>query len=147
MSLKRLQEGARYMLTSWLVGMGNMRMKRLTSIASLFAYVKGSTEIDSETIAKMNAVMALASDESAMTLPIHLSKVIWCDRNGKPLLSMDVLAEAIKTHDSETISSAISDVVAGMPEWLRYSGEADMKADLEKFFNVAPSLIDGVKTA
>lgn len=108
------------------------RMKRLVHNASLGAYLEGSTSLDNATINKLNAVMALGSNDSALKLPVLLSRVIW---DGK-----------VQTHDlsQEAPQSATPDLVAQMttlytqatPKWLRYGEERVIRSDVEKLLSV-----------
>lgn len=95
------------------------RTKRLVGLASLGAHLKGTTSLDDQAISKLNTIMALGSRDSALKLPVQLSKVIW---NGR--------AKDIRPKVESPDQSAVK-VVQDFPRWLRYDDEGTMRADVE----------------
>jgi hypothetical protein len=109
------------------------RIKRLIFLASFSARLEDRTTFDSETLVKLNEVMALCSTEAAMNLPVHLSKVIW---RGKTIHDIVDQAEVTsRASTQERLQRAIEQVLAITPEWLRYGSEARMREDLVRLFN------------
>jgi hypothetical protein len=95
-----------------------VRMKRLFHLASLGAYLKGSTSLDDDTLNKLNTVMALGSNSAALKLPVLLSRTIW---DGK-----------VQHHaqDPDASPSVIT------PKWLSYGEEGLIQRDVEKLVSV-----------
>jgi hypothetical protein len=58
------------------------RTKRLLFLASFFASVKDEKEpsFDDPALQKLNQLMRLSNTDSALKLPVHLSRVIWRGR-------------------------------------------------------------------
>lgn len=94
------------------------RMKRLVHIASLGAYLKGSTNLDDDTLNKLNTVMALGRNKAALKLPVFVSRAIW---DGK------VLMHSQDPNASPSVTT---------PKWLSYGEEGAIQRDVEKLFTV-----------
>lgn len=97
------------------------RTKRLIFLASLTARLKDSTDLSHDTLSRLNQLMVLANSDSAIRLPVQLSRVIWHGNMPKeicdPQLSLNHHIEALK---------------ANMPDWLRYGEDAAIHQDLAK---------------
>lgn len=103
-------------------------MKRLVLWSSLLSAYRRSNEVDNKCVKALNDLLGLAKKESAMALPITVSKVIWEDMDG----AVQVLHDA----DQQTVLSQKSQLrerfIKAIPSWLRYSNEADMGKDFDK---------------
>lgn len=129
-------------LLRWFEGIMPNRTKRLMCLASLSAYMKGSTSLDAETITKLNNVMVLSSEDSALKLPVELSKAIWNGPDGKELISTDVFnLDIIRQRAPTTLRAAVNAVVAGIPSWMRYADDAEMIADVTKLLATSPQVL------
>lgn len=104
------------------------RTKRLIFLASLSARLKGSTSFTRDTVHRLNTVMALASDEASINLPVQLSRVIW---HTPPVMQFDAQElGAILTQDR--LHHLCEEIQQRMPAWLRYSDERSIRHDVEK---------------
>lgn len=115
-----------------------IRTKRLVFVASLTARLKDADAVDSETLKKLNQVMALANSASALKLPIQLSKVIWRGRKSIDILK-DVMVDSAGTTD--TIGKKLTDAVDAMPAWLRYAEACDMEQDVRQLLENRSELL------
>lgn len=109
------------------------RTKRLIFISSLIANIKTDKEFDQKTLHKLNMVMQLASNESALKLPVQLSHAIWHGRD-----TFEKYNSAIPTdHKPEktTIADINHRILEAMPPWLRYGDDAVIEKDLCLLFN------------
>jgi Fic family protein len=122
MNLSSVQEALKKKLTRFLEAKMPRRTKRLTSLASLLAHKKGTTTLDRETIAKLNALMDLGSNDAALKLPVQLSRVIW---NGR------VQPVTVSPTQGQSISQLAVKVMQDFPGWLRYDDEPVIQADVE----------------
>lgn len=109
------------------------RMKRLVYLASLGAYIKGSTSLDDATISKLNKVMALGSNDKALKLPVLLSKAIW-DGKVTPLPHDVYMEHQLGAATVEKVMAHAA--VAGTPKWLRYGEEQLIQNDVEKLLSI-----------
>lgn len=111
----------------------SQRVKRLIFLASFSARIKDQTSFDSDTVHKLNQVMALASEERAIQLPVHLSKVIWQGRTIHDIAECEVLSSS--TFTKERLHQLSTRVLEAMPKWLRYGPEDHMRDDLVKLLD------------
>lgn len=119
----------------WLGALLPKRTKRLMCLASVFAYSRGSTDLDDETIKKLNNVMGLAGEDRAIKLPVHLSRAIWHGPDGKERISTDVLnPDVLKQPDPVNFRRIAEACVAVMPSWIRYGDDREMAEEVEKLF-------------
>lgn len=110
------------------------RTKRLMFLASFFARVKdgqveGEPQIDDPVLEKLNRLMQLSKSDSALKLPIHLSKAIW---RGKTLT--DICGESILADQTspDMIEHATKQIIMAMPKWLRYGRPEDIEKDVRQ---------------
>lgn len=104
------------------------RMKRLACLASLGAYLNGSTSLDADTMSKLNTLMVLGADDSALKLPVYLSKVIWEGKVHEVVLEK----EAVPSGKGQTVTQIATSFIAAMPAWLRYGEESVIREEVEK---------------
>lgn len=114
------------------------RTKRLIFLASFSARIKGQTNFDSETLHKLNKVMALASNDEAVRLPVHLSRAIWRGRTIHEIADQAVLSASF---DKERLQQFASRVLEAMPKWLRYGSDDVIRDDLAKLLTHRSVLI------
>ncbi len=100
------------------------RMKRLILFASLSAKFCGDkTKFNSATLHKLNNVMALSSNDQALALPVHLSKVIWQGDSDREVLYPTAT-------NPEPEDELVNKIINSIPEWLRYSNKKGLREDL-----------------
>lgn len=101
------------------------RTKRLILFASLSARFCGDkSKFNSTTLHKLNSVMALSSEDQALALPVHLSKVIWKTDAGNVMLYPTPQTDAAPAED------LVNSILNEIPSWLRYSNRKGMREDL-----------------
>lgn len=104
-------------------------MKRLVLWASVVSAYRKSTKVDNSCVKALNDLLGLASKESAMSLPITISKVIWKDVDG--------VVQILHDADCPTASSQTAQLrerfIKAIPAWLSYSTDVKMGEDFEKF--------------
>ncbi len=99
------------------------RTKRLVLLSSLYAWLCNTTQFDDKTINKLNKIMELSSQDSALKFPMQLSSVIWHgDGNSTQLYPAPQL-------DEETM---INQILARVPKWLKYSDDRSVSQDIIK---------------
>jgi len=104
------------------------KTKRQFFLMSFAALLIGATTFDKETFKKLNRVLVLSeSGESALAVPLILSKVIW---NGKT--SYEVCQEDVKegTFSAARISSVVANILNSMPKCLHYGNTEDIEKDV-----------------
>lgn len=114
---------------------GNMLNKRLPTktkrqvfLVSFAALLKGATTYDQETFSKLNRVLALSeSGETALAVPVILSKVIWNGKTPMEVCRENVLEGAFT---SDRISQIVSNILNSMPKWLMYGATEDIEKDV-----------------
>jgi hypothetical protein len=108
------------------------RTKRLIFLASFSARMKNEKQFDSATLEKLNRLMVLSSNDSALKLPIHLSKVIW---NGRTINDICGDSFADGQLSSDRVAIAAEQIVNRMPNFLRYGRRNDIVADVKKLLS------------
>ena len=89
--------------------------------------------MDNETLAKLNTVMVLSSSDSAIKLPVVLSKAVWNGRTISEITHDEVRTPQTLTKDRlQTIATS---VLSAMPKWLRYDNDAAIRADVVKLID------------
>lgn len=101
------------------------RTKRLVMLSSLYASMCNKTNFNSNTISKLNKIMALSSDDKALEFPMQLSSAIWHGDQGKTILH-DSNAQQLSVHD------VIEKILNTMPQWLIYSDRESVSQDIAK---------------
>lgn len=106
------------------------RTKRLILFASLSArFCDDKAKFDSATLHKLNSIMVLSSSDQALSLPMHLSKVIWKGDSGNTLLY------PTKSDTEAPGEDVINTILNEIPVWLRYSNKKGMREDLERLIS------------
>jgi len=108
------------------------RTKRMMFIASLSARLKGTETFDNITLLKLNQVMALSNTESALKLPVQLSRAIWRGRSSYEIFNADVQKES--TQPSRIKDMAVQ-AAGSMPAWLRYDKNEGIEDDVVLLLN------------
>lgn len=108
------------------------RTKRLVFLASLTARLKGSDTFDNETLHKLNKVMTLCSTESAMKLPVQLSRAIWRGKTSYEIFNADLHAGALET---ARIKEMAARAISAMPGWLRYADDSVIEQDVARLLD------------
>ena len=104
------------------------RIKRLVFLSSLTAVLVDATELDNETLHKLNTLLGLCINDNAMRLPISMRDFIWHHMTLAQVLSTEPTWTDLT---EEKISSMTSSIMRKMPSWLHYSKEVDIKRDVE----------------
>jgi len=104
------------------------RTKRLVFMASLTARLKGSDTFTDDTLRKLNTIMSLSNSDSAMKLPVHLSRVIWRGKGSYEIFNDNVDKSSLT---QTQIKNAISRALDAMPAWLRYCDDAVIEKDVQ----------------
>lgn len=115
------------------------RTKRLIFLASFSARIKDPNTFDSETLHKLNQVMALASKEEAINLPVHLSRAIWRGRTIHDIADKEVLSSS--TFTKERLQQLADRVLEAMPPWLRYGPDNVIRDDVARLLDHRSVLI------
>lgn len=131
--MNRMSGAIRAGVTSLLEELLPGRTKRLIFLASFSARLKGEAPLDNETLAKLNTVMVLSSSDSAIKLPVVLSKAVWNGRTISEITHDEVRTPQTLTKDRlQTIATS---VLSAMPKWLRYDNDAAIRADVVKLID------------
>ncbi|MDR3392330.1 MAG: hypothetical protein P4L77_11410 [Sulfuriferula sp.] len=107
------------------------RTKRLLFLASFFASVKDEKEpsFDDPALQKLNQLMRLSNTDSALKLPVHLSRVIWRGRTFNEICG-DPMLEGQLTPDR--LDGAAHSIISFMPKWLQYGRPEDIEKDVKQ---------------
>jgi len=97
-------------------------------MASLTARLKGSDTFTDDTLRKLNTIMSLSNSDSAMKLPVHLSRVIWRGKGSYEIFNDNVDKSSLT---QTQIKNAISRALDAMPAWLRYGDDAVIEKDVQ----------------
>ena len=138
MFMSKMKGALQQSLTGFLAEHLSARTKRLVFLASLTARVKETNELNDETLSKLNKLMALSNDASALKLPVYLSKAVWHGKDSRTIFNGDVVNSDIS---SGRIKDMAFNVIASMPAWLRYGSDGDMANDVKRFIDNRSTLI------
>lgn len=104
------------------------KTKRQVFLVSFAALLKGATTYDQETFSKLNRVLALSeSGETALAVPVILSKVIWNGKTSTEVCQENVLEGSFT---ADRISQIVSNILNSMPKWLMYGATEDIEKDV-----------------
>jgi hypothetical protein len=110
-----------------------IKTKRQVFLVSFAALLKGATTYDQETFSKLNRVLALSeSGDTALAVPVILSKVIWNGKTSFEICKEDVTEGAFT---SDRISQIVTNILNSMPKWLLYGSTADIEKDVSVILN------------
>jgi hypothetical protein len=115
------------------------RTKRLIFLASLSARLKDSSKLDHDTMKKLNTLMDLCKDESAIKLPVELSKVIWHGKASYEICRDQV--SSLSSLSSDRINLISTRVLTAMPAWLRYGNDDEMQKDVAKLLTCRTAVL------
>lgn len=104
------------------------RTKRTIFVASFWARLVDTESIDGSTLKKLNDVMVLTTSESALRVPVQLSKVIWKGTT-PPQVNSAPLSKSTLTDDQ--MNTVVENVQRAMPYWLRYAEGEVIKKDVK----------------
>ena len=115
------------------------RFKRLIFLASVLAVVEDITHPSNEVITRLNELLSLAHDKSALKLPMYAHSYIWKDtilNIVKPDTDIDnTLNNIVRTklliHDYNTLALFF---INNAPDWLIYGSVSLLKRDLMILF-------------
>lgn len=103
-------------------------MKRLVLWSSVVSAYRKSNEVDNACVKALNDLLGLCKKESAMALPITISRVIWQDVDGAVQVLHDAGAVTVLNQKALLRERFIK----AIPSWLRYSNECKMGDDFDK---------------
>jgi hypothetical protein len=108
------------------------RTKRLIFLASLSARLKNTQNFDNATLTKLNQVMVLSHTESAIKLPVQLSRAIWNGRSAGEIFNADLQKESLQ---KERLAELVANVINSMPAWLCYGEKETIEQDVSRLLN------------
>ena len=132
MTLSGLNGGIQRRLTAYVNARLPARTKRLVFLASLSARLKGSDTFDNETLHKLNKVMVLCNTESALKLPVQLSRAIWHGKTSYEIFNADIQEGTL---NRALIKELAQRVTSAMPGWLRYGDDTAIEKDVERLLD------------
>ncbi len=103
-------------------------MKRVVLWASVLSAYRKSNEVDNACVKALNNLLGLCKKDSAMALPISISKVIWEDMNG----AVQVLHDADIQSPFNQKAQLRERFIKAIPSWLRYGSDSNMGDDFDK---------------
>ncbi len=102
--------------------------KRQIFLTSFAAILKGVTTYDRETFQKLDRVLSLSEqNESALAVPVILSKVIWNGKTTHAICGDDV---SIGSFTAARITNVVSNILNNMPSWLLYGSTEEIEHDV-----------------
>jgi hypothetical protein len=132
MTLSGLRGGIRAKAALFLESRLPARTKRLVFLASLSARLKGSDTFDNETLHKLNQVMVLCNTESALKLPVQLSRAIWHGKTSYEIFNANLSSPQLERN---IIRQAALRAISAMPSWLRYGDDCAIMEDVERLLD------------
>lgn len=138
MRLKSLQTSLAEGVVNFLGTHLSKRMKRLILLASVSGRLKEPDTFNNETLAKLNRVMELGKRDSAIMVPVQLSKAIWYGQNTREIIEDD---PSTITSDEERLRRAAMRLYDRSPKWLRYGSAEEVLPDLIKLLRIQPSVL------
>lgn len=114
-------------ITQYLNGVIGSDGKRAVFLASLAARLRPDSDFDKKTLEKLNTLLRLTKDNSALGFPFALSKVIWQGKTGTEIFEIDPATGELT---QETIERMAQNAIRQMPAWLFYGEEADIQKDV-----------------
>ena len=114
------------------------RTKRLILYASLTAQLRQQSELDTQTLVKLNDVMRLSGEVDAMKLPAYLREAIWRGRE-----QIDIPDSFFSRHpDPKDMDNTVKTLSQAIPQWLRYDRDPEIVKELRKYFTHVSELLD-----
>lgn len=115
------------------------RTKRLILYASLTALLKQQSELDRQTLEKLNQVMGLTTETvDAMNLPVKLRVAIW--KGSQPIRIPDTFFT--QQPNEQDLQSTLAELIAKIPAWLRYGKDTELKADVQRYLMHSGDYLD-----
>lgn len=115
------------------------RTKRLIFLASFTAMVENTTSLSSQAVSKLNHLMALATNEAAIQLPVRLSAAIW---NGKRLEDFcGGCCHSLECMSYEQRGEVCRRISEMAPKWLHYGAEDDIVHDIARILDHRQQLL------
>ena len=141
--LKRGRRVGRYLLDKVLPD----RTKRLIFFSSFLAHIQICDYSDKSLINRLNLLLNLSKDDSALVFPMHLHNQIWSKLHIDKILEekgidiTDVNQISKIEFMSPKVRTLSEDIIKVMPDWLRYDSNTRMRSDLIKLFKNIGDLI------
>lgn len=107
------------------------RMKRIVVLASLTAIAKKTKVPERALIKKLNQVLQLSTEDAALKLPIHVSRLIWTNTT---VFDEDLQRLTQCNGHEEVAQQAAHKVAELLPDWLRYAPVALVVKDIMDLF-------------
>ncbi len=108
------------------------RTKRLMFLASFSARAKEIPSFDKPTLQKLNKLMKLCNDESALKFPILISRAIWHGRTFSEICGDAILEGALTP---ARLSAASQTIISMMPAWLKYGDPLAIEKDVKQLLS------------
>lgn len=131
--LQKLRDKVIHIISYFSIKVIPERTRRLVFLASLAVYVNELETFNNETLRKLNTVMNLCNEDSAMELPIYLSHSIWKGKTAYDIFNDQI--EIIQNLDKDRIRDMSVHAANSMPEWLQYGTSTEIIRDVEKLLN------------
>lgn len=119
------------------------RVRRATLLASFAGAMQGVRPEDQQAIHTLNQILHLATYESSLCLPIHVSSLIWYDSE---VVKQDITAIQADGAEVDTLM-AIRDIVNKIPSWFRYGTSDDMVSDFRDLVKINIGSVDQMAVA
>jgi hypothetical protein len=114
------------------------RMKRMVLLASVSGRLKEPGTFNNETLAKLNRVMEMGHRDSALMIPVQLSKAIWHGQTSREIIEDE--PSSINTNEDRVVRAARR-FYERAPKWLHYGPEEAVVPDLIKLLRMQPSVL------
>ena len=118
------------LLTFCLAGLIPKRAKRIIFLSTLFRIIdepeKEKTDVNPETLKKLNSVLSLCHNEEALYFPCHLTTVMW-NKDIIENLPQKVKGE-IENHELDLLTDK---VIKNAPSFMLYDSNRKMRQDIK----------------
>jgi hypothetical protein len=111
-------------------------MKRMMVLSSLSSLIANQEEPDPAFIHKLNEILNLCHDEKAMLLPMRFKSVIWKSSKGSEMLPL----KQLNSQKESDVTDAITELLARLPQWLRYDTDEKIASDIRTLCVHTPDL-------
>jgi len=109
------------------------RTKRAVLFTSIVA-CRDRQPVNRATLHKLNTIMALCENDSALELPMKLSRVIWSGERG------NVVMYSLDPENPISVEQTAEDLITLIPGWLKYGNPKGLREDLVKLLTLRQEL-------
>lgn len=116
------------------------KIKRLIYLSSVIAVLDDIKNPSSEITRKLNLLLGLSKDDSAIILPMYIHSFIWGDVIKSHAKEFNVYQDKLK-NEPMNFDDVVNFFCCNTPMWLSYGSIELLKRDLKTMFSTLPLLL------